>query len=633
MSDATRIVVVDTAHSPYARLKPVPLDAVTLADDFWAPRMRINQQVTLPGQYRHLEDTARLDNFRIAAGKMEGAFEGIFFNDSDVYKWLEAASWALAAGDDPALAQMVGAAITEIAAAQQPDGYLNTYFMFERAGDRWSNLRDLHELYCAGHLIQAAVANYRATGSDRLLQVACRLADAIDGVFGAEAAGKRGGAPGHEEIEMALVELARAAGEPRYLALAQFFVDARGQGHAGGDAYHQDHVPFRELDRMVGHAVRAVYLNAGAADLYAERGEATLRGVLDRLWQRMTERQMYVSGGIGSRYQGEAFGEDYELPNSRAYAETCAAIGSVMWNWRMLALEGDARYADVMETTLYNAVLVGLSLDGQSYFYQNPLADGGSHRRQPWFGCACCPPNIARTLASLPGYAYSLSVEGVWVHLYAEGEARLTLLDGREVGLVQHTRYPWDGTVTLDLQDGGTYSLYLRVPGWCTRGASLRVNGELFGGAIVPGTYVEVRRVWEPGDRVTLDLPMPVRRVACHPYVADNAGRVALMRGPLLYCLEQVDHADIDLRDLVLPAEALFATEFRAGLLGDVTVLCGDADCAAPDVGWAGRLYRHVEARSGVAITAIPYYAWANRAPGAMQVWLRTRGGSSRGAG
>lgn len=631
MSDQVRSVVVDTSHSPHARLRPVPVSMVRLTDTFWAPRLLVNREVTLPGQYRHLEETERLDNFRVASGRKKGSFVGIYFNDSDVYKWLEAAAWALAAGPDAALTEMIDAAIDEIEAAQQPDGYLNTYFMFDRAGERWSNLRNMHELYCAGHLIQGAVAHARTTGSRRLLDVACRLADHIDSVFGPESEGKRGGAPGHEEIEMALVELARETGEDRYLNLAQFFVDARGQGYAGGDEYHQDHMPFRELTRMVGHAVRAVYLNAGAADLVAERGEDALRVALDRLWENMTTRQLYVSGGIGSRYQGEAFGADYELPNARAYTETCAAIGSVMWNERMLALEGDARYADLAEWTLYNAVLPGLSLDGQSYFYQNPLADDGKHRRQPWFGCACCPPNVARTLAALPGYFYSLSDKGAWVHLYGAGEAHLSLLDGQQVTLIQRTHYPWSGEIAIDVDGAGTWSMFLRLPGWCTERAALQINNEPYSGDLRPGSYVELRRTWQPGDRVMLHLPMPVRRLAAHPYALENSGRIALTRGPLLYCLEGIDHPGVDLRDLVLPADAPLDAVLAPELLGGVTALHGEVEVVPPDDAWRGRLYRtwsppgQTDARYSVPLRAIPYYAWANRDPGQMLVWLRTR--------
>jgi len=626
-----RAVVVDTSRSRYARLRPIPLAAVKLADAFWAPRRQVNREVTLPAQYRLCEETGRVDNFRRAAGKKDVPFQGVyFFNDSDVYKWLEAVAWTLATDEDPALLQMAEATIAEIADAQQPNGYLDTYFTFDKAAERWTNLRDMHELYCAGHLIQAAIAHHRATHSDRLLSVAQRLADHVCEVFGPAKEGKRPGTPGHEEIEMALVELARETGRPEYRQQAQFFLDARGRGLIGGSAYHQDHKPFRELDRMAGHAVRAVYLNAGAADLYAETGETALRVALDRLWDNMTARQMYVSGGIGSRYEGEAFGRDYELPNERAYAETCAAIGSVMWSWRMLALGGDARYADALELTLYNGVLAGLSLDGQSYFYRNPLAGDGTHRRQPWFDCACCPPNVARLLASLPGYFYSLSDEGVWVHLYAAGAVRFFLADGRSVGLIHHTRYPWDGEVVIEIEGEGAFALMLRVPGWCEEGATLEINGRPFDSTLVPGSYARVHRTWRRGDAVRLNLPLPVRRVECHPYVAGNAGRVALMRGPLLYCVEQADNPAMDLRDLFLPGDAGLSTRFCPDLLGGVVALQGQAQVIPPGAAWSDRLYRAVRPAAvktesqPVEVMAIPYYAWANREPGAMQVWLQS---------
>lgn len=625
-------MVVDTSKSQYARLRPIPLNAVTLTDEFWAPRRQINRDVTLPAQFRHLEETDRLNNFRRAAGKINGPFVGIFFNDSDVYKWLEGASWSLATDPSSALEQLVDAAIAEIEDAQQPDGYLNTYFMFDKAAERWSNLRDLHELYCAGHLFQAAVAHRRATGSNRLLNVACRYADYICSVFGPEAEGKRPGACGHPEIEMAMVELARETGNEKYLKQAQFFIDIRGHGAAGGKAYHQDHQPLRGFKQMIGHAVRAVYLNAGATDLYLEAGDDTLRAALDGMWDNMVARQVYISGGIGARYEGEAFGKDYELPNERAYAETCAAIGSVMWSWRMLAAQGEACYADLIEHTLYNAVMPGISLDGQTYFYENPLADDGSHRRQPWFGCACCPPNVARTLASLPGYFYSLSAAdsaAIWVHLYAEGMANINLADGRLVRLIQHTRYPWDGDIQIEVQGEGEFALCLRVPGWCMTGASLQVNGQSVDEPLTSGSYGEIRRTWHPGDLVHLTLPMPVRRIACHPYVFENAGRVALMRGPLLYCVEQADNPTINPRDLVLSNDDVVA-ERAPNLLGDVVVLRAWARTACPADVWTGKLYLPLSAVPAaavggvVALTAIPYYAWANRDAGCMQVWLRS---------
>ncbi|CAA9449632.1 MAG: GH127 / GH146 [uncultured Rubrobacteraceae bacterium] len=629
-------MVVDTSRSPHARLRPLPLVGVRLSDGFWEPRRRINREETLPSQYRHLEETGRLDNFRKAAGKMEGRFEGIYFNDSDVYKWLEAAAWSLATDPDHDLEKMVDAAIAEIEDAQEPDGYLNTYFTFERANERWTDF-DLHEMYCAGHLFQAAVAHFHATGSGRLLDVAVRFADHICDTFGPEEDGKRPAVDGHEEIEMALVELFRVTGNRRYLEQAGFFVDARGRGLLGrpygrhDPSYSQDHEPLRDQDRVVGHAVRALYLYSGAADVYAETGEGDLLKALDRLWGNMTTRRMYVSGGLGSRHEGEAFGGDFELPNARAYTETCAAIASVMWNWRMLMLRGDARYADLIERTLYNAVLPGVSLDGGHYFYENPLEDDGTHRRQPWFGCACCPPNVARLLASIPGYFYSASDDALWVHLYAAGSAEAKMGAGRAVRLSQRTNYPWDGSVGLRVDGEGEFALMLRIPSWCEDGASVEVNGEPFAGQVSPGSYAEIGRVWRPGDTVRLRLPTPVRRVEAHPHVAENAGRVALMRGPILYCVEGADNPGLDPRDLVLPEDAPLSEEYRPGLLGGAVVLTGEAKISSPGEGWEGRLYRPATARpdgrpTGTAkLTAVPYHAWANREAGPMRVWLRAR--------
>jgi uncharacterized protein len=635
-------VIVDTSGSSHARLCPVPVDAVRLEDEFWEPRRKINREVTLPSQYRHLQDTNRLRNFLRAAGKLDSQevpFDGIYFNDSDVYKWLEAAAWELACAENAELLAMVDEAIEIIADAQQPDGYLNTYFMFERAGERWSNLKDMHELYCAGHLIQAAVAHFRATGSEKLLVVARRLANCICATFGPKTEGKREQTDGHEEIEMALIELYRATGETRYLKQAQFFIDVRGRGTIGGSAYHQDHEPLREQKRMTGHAVRHVYFCAGGADMVAENGDEMLCAALERLWDNMTTKQMYVSGGIGSRWEGEAFGRDYELPNERAYTETCAAIGSVMWNWRMLQLEADARFADIMELALYNGVMSGVSLDGQSYFYQNPLFDDGTHRRQPWFGCACCPPNVARLLSQLPGYFYSVSGEGIWAHFYAQSTAKIPLRDGGVVELKQRTRYPWDGEIEFEIAsldgvpEGLEWTLFLRAPLWCSTFAKPKINGKTAdivkpksGGA----DYMALRRAWKAGDKISLSFTMPVRRVEAHPYAAENRDRVALMHGPLLYCIEGADHRGHDLRDIILPARSRITTEKRPFLLGGVTVLLASAEAAPPDeIGDALYFTAYSHARNSkrqqLDLTAIPYYAWANRAPGQMAVWLRVR--------
>jgi len=622
--------VVDTSASPRARLKPVSIRSVKLVDGFWQPRRRINRDVTLPSQHRQLEETGRIDNFRLASGRKRGKFQGIFFNDSDVYKWIEAVSWTVASGGAPELARALDDVIGEVAAAQQEDGYLNTYFMFDRAKERWTNIRDMHEMYCAGHLIQAAVAHFRATGSTRLLDVARRLSDHVGSVFGP---GKRLGACGHEEIEMALVELYRATRETRHLDLARFLVGARGKGAVGGSEYHQDHAPIREQDKVVGHAVRAMYFYSAGADLLAEDSDPGLRAALDKLWDNTTTRRMYVTGAVGARYEGEAFGRDYELPNERAYAETCAGIGLAYWAWRMLQLEGRAEYADVMERVLYNGILSGISLDGDKYFYPNPLENDGTYRREPWFGCACCPPNIARLLASLPGYLYGTSAEGLWVHLYAASAAELRLPSGERLVLSVKADYPWDGFVRIeigrDLAETTEFSVFLRIPGWCA-GARIAVNGSSAGADPRPGTYHEIRRIWRAGDAVELRLPMPVRTIESHPYLTENAGRVALARGPLVYCVEAVDHGFVDVRDLKLPRGTKLEASFRSDLLGGVTVLSGRITSRSPDPGWQGRLYRDAGGREekcaarDVALVAIPYYSWANREPGRMRVWLGT---------
>jgi DUF1680 family protein len=615
---------------------------VRLADGFWAPRLETTRRVTLRQQYEQCEATGRIDNFRRAAGKKGGEFKGRYYNDSDVYKWLEAAAFGLAAQAEPELRRLVDGLAEEIAGAQASDGYLDSYFTFERAAERWTNLTDLHEMYCAGHLIQAAVAHHRATGGRRLLDVAVRLADHICATFGP---GARAGTDGHEEIELALVELYRETGDGRYLDQSRFLLDQRGRRPPvlSGLAYHQDHLPVREQREVVGHAVRATYLACGMADVVAETGEGALREALDALWGSAFGRKAYVTGGLGAHWAGESFGEDFELPNERAYAETCAAIGGLMWNWRLLALDGEAKYADWMETALYNGILSGISLDGGAYFYQNPLADRGRHRRQPWFGTACCPPNIARLLLALPGYLYGTSPEGVWVHHYVAGTVEVQPpgggagagVAGAGATLAVETRYPWDGEVRLTMRrlpdgSGAPWTLYLRLPEW-GEGASVRVNGERQTLEAGPGSYAAVRRAWREGDEVVLDLPMPVRRLRAHPRVLANTGRVALARGPVVYCVEGVDHPGLDVWDLELPAGAALEPEARPDLLGGVVVLRGEAVVARAGA-WDGRLYepaarRPEPERRPAGVLAVPYYAWANRESGPMQVWLREAGG------
>jgi len=586
MKDYPRSYIVDTSHSPFALLRPVPVQAVRLEDDFWAPRLETLRKVTLPSQYRICEETGRLFNFRRAAGKEKGDFQGYFFNDSDVYKWIEAVAFALAYEQDEKLWNLAQGLIEDIVAAQDPEGYLNTYFTFEKREKRWTNLRDMHELYCAGHLFQAAIAYYRATKERKLLEASCRFADYISEVFGP---GRHPGTCGHPEIEMALVELFRTTGKKSYLDLAQFFLDQRGRGILGGSPYFIDHKPFRDLTEIVGHAVRSLYLNCGATDLYMETGEKEIWEALLRLWKSMAFHKIYVTGGVGSRREGEAFGAEYELPSAQAYAETCAAIANVMWNWRMLLASGNGAFADMMELALYNGALSGISLDGLGYFYVNPLADRGMHRRQTWFPCACCPPNIARLLASIPGYFYSISKDGVWVHLYARSTAHL-LFEDMPLTIIQRTEYPWKGLVELILKpwDERLFSLYLRIPGWC-RQPGLRINGAPAEAPLIPGSYVELRRTWKDGDKIRLSLPMPVQRILCNPMVSENADRVALKRGPIIYCLEQADNPGVDVWNIVLPEDTRLSCHYEPNLLKGVSVLRGRALALEEDFG--ERLY------------------------------------------
>lgn len=614
-------VVVNVGNAPHKSLSPVPIENVRLNDAFWAPRLRALVEVTIPSQYKLLEETGRLDNFRRAAGKAEGPFKGLVFNDSDVYKWIEAASFALAYERRVDVERLVDKVVREVVEAQDADGYLNTYFTFERKKDRWSNLRDLHEMYCAGHLFQAAIARHRAIGKKDLLDTAVKLADHIYEVFGPS---RRESVDGHPEVEMALVELYRETGKREYLELAQIFIERRGRGLIGGSPYHLDHTPFKQMQELVGHAVRALYLCCGAADVYMENGDPGLRVTLERLWCDLTERKMYVTGGVGSRHEGEAIGEAYELPNERAYAETCAAVANVMWNWRMLLMSGEARFADVMELALYNGALAGISLSGDHYFYVNPLADRGKHRRQRWFECACCPPNIARLIAYVPGMIYTTSKQGIWVHLYAASTARIEMREG-SVELIQRTEYPWNGLIEIEVkpQKIDDFSIFIRIPSWAYS-VKVEVNGEKIN-SVHPGSYAKIQRRWREGDLVRIKFDMGPMLLESHPHVICNTGRVALRYGPLIYCLEQVDNPGHDVWDLAVIPDTLKA-EYRADLLGGVTVVKGKA-YATDASAWKGKLYARLSevkaSRWETDFTAIPYYAWANREPGSMIVWVR----------
>lgn len=629
----TALYAVDCTHSPAAITHPVAVSAVTLTGDFWGPRMRRNIETTLPTQYDLLESTGRLNNFRRVTGQCAAPYAGVFFNDSDVYKWIEAASWAQVEGPIPALQTRVDAAISLIEAAQDNDGYINTYFSLERKGERWSDLRNLHEMYCGGHLIQAAVAHHRVTKSPRLLKVAQGFADLLCQLFGPEEQGKRVAVDGHEEIEMALIELYRETSEQKYLEQARFFIEARGHGLLGGDfsvarwgaEYFQDHAPVRETHQLCGHAVRALYLACGVTDLVLENADQPLLDVLEKQWTHLTTRRMYISGGVGSRHDGESIGKDFELPNARAYTETCAAIGSVMWNHRLLAATGRARYADLIEWTLYNGLLPGWALDGQHYFYVNPLEDDGTHHRQTWYDVACCPPNVARTLAELPGYVYSTRDDQIWVNLFVASDAQIKLGE-RTIRLTQRTRYPWDGAVEIRVGDSAAFTLQVRIPTWC-QGAQIFINGKPCVQAVTPGEYAAIARDWQADDVVTLTLPMPVQRWQSHPSVHENAGRIALSRGPLLYCLESSDQPGGDIDTLSLADDTPLEPVFEAQTLGGIVVLCGQAKQTNAPESWGENLYQPLPAPSTPTVTsvplrAIPYFAWQNRGVSKMAVWL-----------
>jgi DUF1680 family protein len=621
---------------------PVSWKAVSIDDTFWTPHVEVNREQTLPDIYQISLETGRIDNFRLNWKSGMEPPPHIFW-DSDVAKWIEAVSYSLGTHPNPELEAKVDEVIRLVVAAQQPDGYLNTYFTAVEPQKRWTNLRDWHELYCAGHMIEAAVAHFQATGKRVLLDAMCRYADYIDTVFGSEP-GKKRGYPGHEEIELALVKLYRVTGEKRYLHLSQYFVDERGrQPHyfdsearqRGEDPaafwaktyeYNQSHLPVREQHEVVGHAVRAMYLYSAMADLARDLPDQSLFDADQRLWNHLCTTRLYITGGPGPSRHNEGFTADYDLPNETAYAETCAAIGFVFWNYRMLQLDCNARYADMLERALYNGVLSGVSLDGHRFFYENPLASLGTHHREKWFRVACCPPNIARLLASLGQYIYAANDTDLAVHLYIQSAAQMTI-GGHKVTVHQETTYPWNGTIALllSMDEPSLFGLRLRIPGWCQE-ARLTVNGETFDIAShLEQGYVRVERVWQTDDRVELELAMPVERMYAHPNVRQDAGLVALQRGPLVYCLEGVDNK-VPLHRIVVPGTAELTSHFEPDVLGGVTVIHAQVP-VEDDADWEGQLYRSqpVSLKPG-AITAIPYYAWDNRQPGEMRVWLRDGG-------
>lgn len=622
-------------------VQPVPFTAVHLNDEFWAPRIEINRSVTIPFAFQKCEETGRVNNFVRAAEALQGKPHdgtppGYPFDDTDIYKVLEGASYTLSVHYDPKLDAYLDSLIEKIAAAQEPDGYLYTARTINPehphpwAGNaRWVNEEILsHELYNLGHLYEASVAHYQATGKRSLLNVSFKSANLLCNMFGP---GKRKIYSGHQIVEMGLVKLYRVSGDGRYLELAKFLLDSRGPG---GKAYNQAHLRVVDQREAVGHAVRATYMYSGMADVAAITGDAAYLQAIDAIWENVAGKKLYLTGGIGATAKGEAFGDNYELPNLTAYNETCAAVGNDYWNHRLFLMHGDAKYIDVMERTLYNGLISGVSLNGKLFFYPNPLESEGGYQRSPWFGVACCPGNITRFMASVPGYFYAQQGDTVYVNLFASGTAKLSLGKEQIVSITQETRYPWDGDVrmTVQPQRAGRFQLKVRIPGWA-RGevvpgdlysysdadaniepVTLSVNGKQVPVELEKG-YVTLRRNWTPGDVVHLHLPMPVRRIVSSGQVTANENCVALQRGPIVYCAEWPDTAEGRVLGLALARDARFSAEFEPQLLNGVVVIRGKAIRPSGEK----QLPPHEREQE---FRAIPYFTWANRGPGQMAVWL-----------
>ena len=645
---------MEETQSPCA----VPLQHVHLTGGFWAVRQATNREKTIPAIYQYLESTGRLAAWNLdknQAPPKHGKVVRMFF-DSDSGKWLEAVGYSLMLHADPALEKLADDLIDRMERAQQPDGYLNTYFTVMETNMRWRNLRDWHEMYNAGHLIEGAVAYTEATGKTKALDILSRFADHIDSLFGPDE-GKKRGYPGHPELELAMVKLYHATKEPRYLDLAKYFIDERGQqphyfdvesAERGEDpsdfwaqTYHycQAHAPLRDQTEATGHAVRACYLYGGLADVALETGDDTLFDTARRLWDDLTEHQMYIIGSLGPARTNEGFTFAYDLPNETAYAETCAAIALVFFAQRMFLLEQDARYIDIMERALYNGVLSGVSYDGTHFFYANPLAaypkvsphdpwsatkSDPHYRRQEWFYCPCCPPNLSRLVASIGSYFYTVAGDTVYVNLYDSNQAQIDL-NGRIIQLEQQTRYPWDGDIEIAVNPGETaeFELALRIPSWC-RQFELSVNGKPVTTEPQRG-YARIRRAWASGDSVRLSLAMPVDRIAPHPLIRQDVGCVALQRGPVVYCIEGVDNGE-QLVNITLPRDSQLSITEDRQLFGGIPVITGEALRVKP-ANWRSGLYQPQAvldyANESVMLKAIPYSLWANRAPGEMLVWIR----------
>ncbi|TGY79411.1 glycoside hydrolase family 127 protein [Lepagella muris] len=623
---------------PDAPVKEVAFTQVHIDDSFWAPRIETNRKVSIPSAFNECEKNGRFDNFAIAGGLKKGEHRGDFsFDDTDPYKIIEGASYSLAVEYDKQLDNYLDSVINLIAAAQEPDGYLTTCVTNKctRLSGWWGTHRwekiNSHELYNSGHLYEAAVAHYLATGKRSLLDVAIKNADLVCKTFG-YGEGQIQYPSGHPIIEMALAKLYKVTGDKKYLDEAKYFVEETGRLSNGRkpSPYSQDHQPILEQEEIVGHAVRAGYLYSGVADVASLTNDSAYFNALTRIWDNMASKKLYITGGIGSRAQGEGFGPNYELKNHTAYCETCASIANVYWNYRMFLATGDAKYADVYERALYNGVPSGVSLSGDKFFYDNPLESMGQHERQPWFGCACCPGNVTRFMASVPQYMYATQGDDVLVNLYIQSTADIKT-DGNSVKLRQTTDFPWNGAVSMDVdpETEGEFALRLRIPGWAQDAPvptdlysyvekpsakyELKVNGEKVN-AMTGDGYATVKRVWKKGDKVELTLPMDVKRVKANDNVDDDKGKLAIQRGPLMYCFEGQDQKDSLVLDKYIPTDVKFAEKFEPQLLNGVMTLSVTGKKLLAD-----------NKLEDVTLTAIPYCTWNNRGADQMAVWMPTQ--------
>lgn len=592
----------DIKEQPLKMIEQIDFSHVKINDNFWSPRLSKHVSATLPVCIDQIENqTGRIRNFENAA-KGEGEHSGIFFDDSDVYKALEGMAYSLINNPDPELEKKADEWIDKFAAAQQPDGYINTFYTLTGLDKRWTNM-DKYEMYCAGHMIEAGVAYYQATGKRKLLDVCIRMTDHMMSQFGP---GKRHWVPGHEEIELALVKLYQTTQEQKYLDFAYWLLEERGHGHGTmGDegkwdpVYYQDIVPVRRLTDISGHAVRCMYLYCGMADVAALKNDTGYIAAIDRLWDDVVHRNMYITGGIGSSRDNEGFTEDYDLPNLDAYCETCASVGMVLWNQRMNQLTGDSKYIDVLERSLYNGALAGISLGGDRFFYVNPLESKGDHHRQEWYGCACCPSQLSRFLPSIGNYIYASSDDALWVNLYIGNTGQIRIGE-TDILLTQETDYPWDGSVKLTISTSQPLEkeIRLRIPNWC-KTYDLSINGKRINVSEEKG-YAVIKD-WKSQDVIALDMDMPVEIVAADPHVKENFGKRAIQRGPLVYCMEEIDNPEY-FDQIQLSPSTTFQTAFVSDILNGIKTIKTN-----------GRAQ---------SATFIPYYAWDNRKAGKMRVWI-----------